>query len=142
MPVVNRHMKKYIALALAIATTLTGCQSVAGNTALGAAAGAAIGALRHGRGEDALKGAAIGAGAGFLGGHALEAERRAADARRGQERYYQDGPRGTGLPYARPTDRPGFVRSPYPPYHIIDVRSIPPGAEVMDPSCERNFLNP
>jgi hypothetical protein len=133
-----------IAVGLLAATTLTSCESVEGNTLLGAATGAAIGALRHGKGEDALIGGAIGAGAGFLAGHALEAERNAADARRYNARRYSDygERRATGLPYARPTDRPGFVRSPYPPYHIIDVRDIPSGVEVMDPSCERNFLNP
>ena len=74
-------MKKIIpiiAVSLSIATLLTSCESVAGNTMLGTAAGAAIGGLRHGRGEDAIKGAAIGAGAGFLAGHALQAERNAA----------------------------------------------------------------
>ena len=135
-------MKSLIVFSLIAATALTSCQSVEGNTALGAVAGAAIGALRHGRGEDALKGAAIGAGAGFLGGKALEAERNAADARAYQYGGYQPETRGTGLTFAQPTARSGFVRSPYAPYHIIDVRSIPRGAEVMDPSCERNFLNP
>ena len=135
-------MKSLIVLSLVAATALTSCQSVEGNTVLGAVAGATIGALRHGRGEDALKGAAIGAGAGFLGGKVLDAERNAADARRYEHRGYEPDTRGTGLPFAQPTSRRGFVRSPYAPNHIIDVRSIPSGAEVMDPSCERNFLNP
>lgn len=139
-------MKKIIpiiAASLSIATLLTSCESVAGNTMLGTAAGAAIGGLRHGRGEDALKGAAIGAGAGFLAGHALQAERNAAAERRFREQqFYRGEPRYSGLPYARPTDQQDLVRSPYPPHNLIDVGGIPSGAEVMDPSCRRSFINP
>jgi hypothetical protein len=132
-----------IALSLSLATLLSSCESVAGNTLLGTAAGAAIGGMRHGRGEDALKGAAIGAGAGFLAGHALQAERNAVAERRYREqRDYGGEERIAGLPYARPTGQRGLVRSPYPPYHLIDVSGIPSGAEVMDPSCRRSFINP
>jgi hypothetical protein len=45
-------------------------------------------------------------------------------------------------PPGRPTDRPGFVVSPYPPYNRIDVRGIPRGAQVQDPSTGRIFINP
>ena len=40
------------------------------------------------------------------------------------------------------TGRSGFVTSPYAPYNRIDVRGIPQGAQVVDPSCDRIFVNP
>ena len=43
---------------------------------------------------------------------------------------------------ARFTGRSGFVTSPYRPYNRIDVRGIPRGAQVVDPSCDRIFVNP
>ena len=46
------------------------------------------------------------------------------------------------LSEATPTDRKGFVISPYAPYHEIDVQAIPRGALVRDPSCNRLFVNP
>lgn len=106
----------------------------------GAAAGAAIGGLLHGDGEDALHGAAIGAGAGYLLGKIAQVQREDAYAR-----GYSDasGYRGTTrYPMGDVTSQRGFVRSPYRPYHLIDVRGIPRGAQVIDPSCERIFINP
>ena len=47
-----------------------------------------------------------------------------------------------GYPMGRFTDRPGFVLSPYYPYNRIDVRDIPRGARVQDPSTGRIFINP
>jgi hypothetical protein len=46
-----------------------------------------------------------------------------------------------GYPYAKRTRHPGFVRSPYEPYVLVNVRGIPRHAKVIDPSCGRIFLN-
>jgi hypothetical protein len=35
-----------------------------------------------------------------------------------------------------------LVRSPYPPYRIVDVRGIPPGELVRDPASGGVFRNP
>lgn len=105
---------------------------------LGAGLGAAVAAAT---GHSPLRGAAIGAGSGFLLGKALKHERQ-----RSYDDGYYDG-RGdrdgrSSYPRGRFSSEPGFVISPYRPYHLIDVRGIPRGARVMDPSCERIFINP
>ncbi len=127
--------------------TFSGCETP-GQTALaGAATGAAVGGLIHGRGRDALVGAAVGAGVGYVAG-------KIAQQRRG-DRYYEDDYyysrrsyyggtryRGARYPVGEPTERRGFVVSPYPPHNVIDVRGIPRGARVMDPSVNRVFITP
>lgn len=128
-----------VSLSLAIAMLFSGCETSGQNALAGAAAGAAIGGLLHGSGRDAFHGAAIGAGAGYLIGKLVNRHR--------ERRYYRDGEYVEGgyyddLPYAQPTDRYGFVTSPYPPHNIIDVRGIPHGAVVLDPSRNRTFINP
>lgn len=130
-----------ISLGLLTAVTFSGCETSGGNAMLGAATGAAVGGLLHGRGSDALKGAAIGAGAGYLLGKVVRNERRAREERYYRERYYEDGVRDR-YPVGRYTNRRGFVTSPFPPYHLIDVRGVPSGAQVLDPSCDRVFINP
>lgn len=45
-------------------------------------------------------------------------------------------------PVGRRTQNRGFVVSPYAPNHVIDVRGIPRGAKVQDPSNGRVFINP
>jgi hypothetical protein len=97
----------------------------------GAAAGAAAGAIATGRGSGALGGAAIGAGAGYLIGRLQERNRR--------EAYYEDS---GSYPVGRPSRRWGFVFSPYYPHNLIDVRGIPRGEQVLDPSVDRVFINP
>ncbi len=110
--------------------SLTGCETPGRGAETGAIAGGVIGALATGRLRGALVGAAVGAGTGALIGEANKQDR---------ERYYaENGP----YPYARPSEYPGYVLSPYRPHNLIDVRGIPPGARVMDPSCDRVFLNP
>ncbi len=136
-------MKKLIpivSLSLITALGFTGCETPGESALAGAATGAAIGGALHGRGSDALGGAAIGAGAGYLLGKIVQRDRRDA-----YDRGYYDagGYRGEPrYPEARFTRQPGFVASPYRPYHIIDVRGIPPGSQVIDPSCDRIFVNP
>lgn len=136
-------MKKFIpivSLSLCTVFAFSGCETSGQSALAGAATGAAVGGLLHGRGSDAFHGAAIGAGAGYLLGKIAQHQRRDA-----YERGYDDGGgyRGsTRYPVGDLTSQRGFVRSPYRPYHTIDVRGIPPGAQVIDPSCERIFVNP
>ena len=140
-------MKKFIpaiSLALLGAFTFTGCETTGQSALAGAATGAAIGGLLHGRGSDALAGAAIGAASGALIGHVAKQEReRAYD-----EGYYEgSGYRGeryreSRYPVGHRTGRYGLVRSPYSPGNLIDVSGIPRGAKVVDPSCDRIFINP
>ncbi len=137
----------FICLLLVPLFAFSGCETGGANALAGAAAGAALGGIVGGHGRDALHGAAIGAGAGYLIGKVVKHERQARDRRyyredegfreddRGEDRYRE-------LPYARPTNRYGFVTSPFPPYNLIDVRGIPHGATVIDPSCGRHFINP
>jgi hypothetical protein len=119
-----------ISLGLTATFAFSACEQpmTTGQKALaGAAAGAALGALVTHRAGGALVGAGMGAATGALIGHEQTEERRAY---------------GGGFPYGRPTDREGFVFSPYYGHNIIDVRGIPPGARVVDPSCDRVFINP
>ena len=135
MKIITRSLPAGI---LAISLLFTGCETPGQGAKNGAIIGGAIGGLA----TESLRGAVFGAAAGALAGEVNKQER--------QERYaeeYPDDPTYTGepygsLPYARLTDEPGFVRSPYEPHHTIDVRGIPHGARVVDPSCSRIFINP
>ena len=144
-------MKKFIpaiSLALLGAFTFTGCETTGQSALAGAATGAAIGGLLHGRGSDALAGAAIGAAGGALIGHVAKQERERAygdgyyDGRgnRGDREYR--GYERSSYPVGRRTGRYDLVRSPYSPGNLIDVSGIPRGAKVVDPSCDRIFINP
>ena len=138
-----------VSLSLLIVFTFSACDTPGETALLGAATGAAVGGLLHGRGDQALVGAAIGAGAGYLVGKAVQHERR----RNYDDRYYDDrrddryrrddySYERQRYPVARPTGRYGFVTSPYYPYNRIDVRGIPRGAQVQDPSTGKVFINP
>src|SRR4051812_41523745 len=115
------------------ASFLTSCDEPTGRgAAYGAAAGGIIGAAATGHVRGAAIGAAAGAATGALIGHAIQEDEAA--------RRYGPPPPG-GHPFAARTS-PGFVRSPYPPNRIVDVRDIPPGALVRDPSSGGVFRNP
>jgi osmotically inducible lipoprotein OsmB len=150
-------MKKLVpivSLALLASFTFTGCETPGQSALTGAATGAAIGGILTGRGDGALAGAAIGAGTGYIVGKQVQAERRAAydhgyydgrgpdDRDYRDDRYSRDDRDRDRYPLGRLTDRRGFVVSPYPPYSRIDVRGIPRGAQVEDPSTNRIFINP
>lgn len=49
--------------------------------------------------------------------------------------------RGRALPYGQPVGR-GLVQSPYYPHNVVDVRGIPSGAVVEDPSTGKAFIKP
>jgi hypothetical protein len=134
-------MKKYfLPVAAAIILTPLGLSSCAYPgypgyaTGAGAGIGAASGAL-IGAGAGGGRGAVIGAGAGLLAGALVGA---AIDADQAQNYHAPPG----GYPYARPTGTPGYVYSPYGNHNVIDVRGVPHGAMVRDPSTGGIFLKP
>jgi hypothetical protein len=133
-------MKKSLPLvsaALLVAFTFSSCETPGQSALAGAGTGAAIGGLLHGRGSDALAGAAIGAGAGYLLGKIAQENRRDY-----YYNHYDEGGYDHRYPVGRLTSRSGFVRSPFRPNNLIDVRGIPRGAKVVDPSVDRIFINP
>src|SRR5437773_32623 len=77
-------------------------------------------------------GAGYGAAAGALIGSAIQED---------QARYYGPAPAG-GYPWAQWSGTPGVVVSPYPPHRLVDVRGIPHGALVRDPSSGGLFRRP
>ena len=117
-----------------VCLALAGCESTGQTTLLGAGTGAAIAAAT---GHSALRGAAIGAASGFVVGKIVKHERQRAY----EEAYYDVEYRGQ-YPVAHSSHDRGYVVSPYPPHHVIDVRGIPSGGKVVDPSCNRIFINP
>jgi len=122
------------AAGLALAIGFSACDSPIGEGAgYGAAGGAIIGGLAGGNVRSAAIGSAAGAGLGALIGAIVQENDRA--------RYYAERPEG-GYPYGRPTEYYGIVRSPYYPYHLIDVHGIPHGAMVVDPSTNQVFIRP
>lgn len=141
-----------VATACILAALLTtGCDTPGQGAKYGAIIGAAAGGLHTGSIKGAAAGAAVGAGTGALTGK-IRQDRRRERYRDSypEDRYYNepepdfrdpDINRGR-YPIGRRTDRSGFVRSPYPPNYLIDVRGIPRGAKVVDPSCNRVFINP
>lgn len=123
----QRTMKKnllpMIAVALFVAVAFTSCETATGQGAgWGAATGAVLGAVAGGHVEDAAIGAIIGANTGALIGASIDE----ANAVR-----YGPRPRG-GFPFARPTERPGFYVSPYPPHQVYNLRHVPHGGLVED----------
>ena len=45
-------------------------------------------------------------------------------------------------PFALKTENSGFVKSPYPPFALMDVRDIKPGGLAMEPDSDRIFRIP
>jgi hypothetical protein len=120
--------------AVSVAFLHAGCEPNAGSgAAVGAAVGAGIAALATDDGV--LEGALIGAAVGAVAGHAIKARRYrdAGGAPGGSSRNY---------PYASSTGRAGFVKSPYSPYNVIDVRGVRSGELAIDPTTEQVFRVP
>ena len=122
---------RLVAAILLAAFGLAACETPGQGAKNGAIAGAIVGGLATGRFRGALIGAAVGAGTGALIGE---------ENKQAREQYYEQD--GYAYPYGRPTDTPGFVYSPYRPHNVIDVRGIPSGARVVDPSRDQIFINP
>ena len=136
-PVYSTPMRRFLPFICAVlfaAFGLTACETPGQTALLGAGIGAVAG--RH-----TVRNAAIGAGAGYLVGKIFQERRR-------DDPYYDDdrdevyvGRPARRYPYARLTERRGFVVSPYSG-SVIDVRGIPRGERVVDPSTDRVFINP
>ena len=130
-------MKTFAAVAAASlgALALSSCETATGTGALvGAGTGAVLasgGHHGHHNTGDTIAGAAIGAGVGALIGAAIDAD----------ERGYYNGHPGDYYPVGRRVGK-GLVQSPYPPHQVVDVRGIPHGALVRDPSSGRPFRKP
>ena len=130
----NTEMKILWLAVLAVALCLSSCDTPVGQGAgYGAAGGAIIGGLAGGTVRSAAIGSAAGAATGALIGAIVQDSQR--------ERYYREAPPG-GYPYAQPTGEPGIVRSPYYPHSLVDVRNVPPGALVIDPTSGQPFVRP
>ena len=122
-----------VSVAALSSLVLSSCDTPVGQGAgAGAAAGAIIGGAATGHVRGAAIGAAAGAAAGALIGAAVEEDQAAR---------YGPPPPG-GYPMADWSGRPGLVISPYPPHRLVDVRGIPHGALVRDPSTDGIFVKP
>jgi hypothetical protein len=134
--IMNKYCLSTVSASFLVSFVLSSCETYPPGqaTGLGAGIGAASGAL-IGAGAAGGRGAAIGAGAGLLAGALVGAAVDADNAR-----YYHAPP--GGYPFARRTSTPGYVYSPYPPHNIIDVRGVPPGELVRDPSTGGIFRKP
>lgn len=140
-------MKKYAisfgSIFCGFAALLTSCTTAGPGqitgTGLGAAGGAAAGAIigNNVRGVSATEGAIAGALIGGLAGNLYGRQQDEINQIK-QNQAYQQG----GYPVGRPSGTGGYVYSPYPPYNLIDVRGIPSGAVVLDPSTNKRFINP
>jgi hypothetical protein len=129
----NYYCVSAVSAVLFFSFALSSCETAVGQGAgWGAATGAIIGGATTGTGRGAAIGAGIGAATGALIGAAVEEDRYG---------YYDGRPRGY-YPWGRRTGTRGLVYSPYPPYNIVDVRGIPPGELVRDPSTGRIFRRP
>jgi hypothetical protein len=129
----KKHFVSAVCASLLISFALSSCDTPTGYGAgWGAATGALIGAAATGHAEGAAVGAGIGAATGALIGASVEADHYG---------YYR-GRAVDDYPYAEPSDRRGFVYSPYRPHNTVDVRGIPHGALVRDPSTGEIFRKP
>lgn len=126
-----------LAAALFVPVGFTSCETPGQGAKTGAIVGAGLGALARGDLRGAIQGAAIGAASGAVIGKLNK------DDRRREREYVQfSDDEYARYPYARPTRSYGYVESPYRPYNLIDVRGIPAGAVVEDPSTGGRFINP
>jgi hypothetical protein len=129
----NKKFLTIVSPAALLALLLNSCDTPTGQgAAAGAGAGAIIGGLATGHTRGAVIGAAAGAATGALIGRAIQEDRA---------REYGPPPEG-GYPLARWSGTPGLVISPYPPHRLVDVRGIPRGALVRDPSTGGIFRKP
>lgn len=129
----NYYFVSAVSAVLFLSFTLSSCETPVGQGAgWGAATGAIIGGATTGRVRGAAIGAGIGAATGALIGAAVEEDRYG---------YYSGRPAGY-YPWGRRTGTRGFVYSPYAPHNIVDVRGIPSGALVRDPSTGGIFRRP
>lgn len=126
----NKYTLAVVSTALLGAFAVSSCETHVGQgAAVGAMTGALVGGGHHGHVGGAAAGAVIGAAAGALVGAAISEE----EARR------HGPPPENGYPRARWSTNMGYVHSPCSDA-IVDVRRIPPGALVRDPSAPNCFF--
>jgi hypothetical protein len=131
--IIKKYSFGFVSTVALLALSLNSCDTPTGQgAAAGAGAGAIIGGLATGHVRGAAIGAAAGAATGALIGRAIQEDRA---------REYGPEPEG-GYPMARWSDTPGLVISPFPPHRLVDVRGIPHGALVRDPSTGGIFRRP
>ncbi len=129
----KKHQLLILSAAALSALSLASCDTYVGQGAgYGAATGAVVGAAATGTVRGAAAGAAIGAGTGALVGAAISEQEAAR---------YGPPPQG-GYVVAQWSSSPGFVQSPCPPHRLVDVRGVPRGALVRDPSSGCIFRRP
>lgn len=135
----------------------TGCETPGQSALAGAATGAVMGGMLKGDTRNVARGAAIGAAGGYVIGKYGESERRRGQLEAGggnsapppREVYYAPPPPPprpqyyyrSSILYGRFSGTYGYVYSPYSG-RLVDVRGIPRGAKVVDPSTGRVFYNP
>lgn len=141
-----------------VSVAFTGCETPGQSALAGAATGAVMGGLLKGDTRNVARGAAIGAAGGYVLGKYGESERQrgAIESQGGyapapppREVYYTAPPPAPrsyhrhheSPPYGRFSGTYGYVYSPYTG-QLVNVRGIPRGAQVVDPSTGRVFINP
>jgi len=141
-----------------VSLSFTGCETPGESALAGAATGAVLGGLLKGDTRNVARGAAIGGVGGYVLGKYGESERQRGYVQ-GQGGYAPVPP-PREIYYTAPAPVPrayhhhhearlygrfsrtyGYVYSPYTG-QLVDVRGIPRGAEVVDPSTGRVFVNP
>ena len=128
----NKYFISSVCAVLCVAFLSSSCETPVGQGAgLGAATGAIIGGAATGRVRGAAIGAGIGAATGALLGAAVEED---------QYGYYRGRP-VSYYPFARPTGRPGFYRSPYTG-GLYDLRDVPHGGLTRDLDTGGFFRRP
>ncbi len=137
-------MNKFLLLSITVvATTTVSCTNMGTGqltgTGLGAAGGSATGAIigNNVSGVSSTEGAIAGALIGGLAGNIVGRQQDEIDQLKRNQAYGS-----SGYPLARATSTPGYVVSPYAPYNTIDVRGMPRGAVVIDPSTNQRFVIP
>lgn len=105
---------------------LTACETPRRGDEVSTAASTTVGNLT-GQRRDGITGDPIGTRPNYLIGVLADNRGKYADG------AYRASYPVSRYPLASPTDRPGIVRSPFPPNNLIDVRRIPSGARVVDP---------
>ena len=117
---------------MALPSPCASCETATGQALVGRCYGRLGGLTSHHPAEGAAIGALIGANTGAIIGASIDE----AHAMR-----YGPHPRG-GFPFARPTERPGFYVSPYPPHQIYNLRHVPSGGLVDDEVGGGDFRKP
>lgn len=138
-------MKPSLLFTLLTAGALTSCSPHQQNYALGgAAAGAVAGAVLGDDSSDVLRGAAFGAavGAGTAAYQENQQLNAGANNTGGNVPLVPPAPETPRYKTAIPTNQPGVVRSPYPPYQRVRISGLKSGELAKVPNTDQIFLVP